>query len=500
MSDDFLPQRPFAQGNAGGGSRRSSFDSRKGSPLPRPASLSVNYVPTKFTKLHAPGEWGNKRVGKQGGGRDAFSKDASRMGMLGTVDDDEGVVFQFGRHGLQQKKKPKLRWNRFKWILFCANLVLISYGIAALVCAILVWLNIFPRSDVIRVGNRTELILSTVAASLITFTSLLGFSGIILNNRAFLAIYTVLLWPCLAFMVAPGYMSYKQKTFNLEGKINLQWSRNLGAEGRLRIQNALRCCGYFSPFVEATQSPLCYSRSIQPGCKARYLRLERYVLTTWFTISFALVPAQILITVAALLCSNHITYRFGKGLTPKRYRLDLDSMAVIMDNYATEIADKYGPDVGPELAQVALSRSSSNLDLPGQGSPRNSFSQPASRRGSYSNLPPMNRQSYATNIPSSLAPPVSNSGLMSQQMSRPSSASGQYSPSMPLISKSNSSNTLGGGSSRLAAPPLTSDSQESYDRSRESFDASAPRSYGYPQDFSSSMPRSATGQFSDGHH
>ena len=27
------------------------------------------------------------------------------------------------------------------------------------------------------------------------------------------------------------------------------------------------------------------------------------------------------------------TYRFGKGLTPKRYRLDLGSMAVIMDEY-----------------------------------------------------------------------------------------------------------------------------------------------------------------------
>lgn len=29
---------------------------------------------------------------------------------------------------------------------------------ATLVCAILVWLNIFYQSDVIRVGNRTELI------------------------------------------------------------------------------------------------------------------------------------------------------------------------------------------------------------------------------------------------------------------------------------------------------------------------------------------------------
>ena len=41
-------------------------------------------------------------------------------------------------------------------------------------------------------------------------------------------------------------------------------------------------------------------------------------------------PAQ----TAGLLCSNHVTYRFGKGMTPKAYRLDMSSMAVIMDNYA----------------------------------------------------------------------------------------------------------------------------------------------------------------------
>jgi hypothetical protein len=34
------------------------------------------------------------------------------------------------------------------------------------------------------------------------------------------------------------------------------------------------------------------------------------------------------------LCSNHVTYRFGKGMMPKAYRLSMNSMAVIMDNYA----------------------------------------------------------------------------------------------------------------------------------------------------------------------
>lgn len=81
-------------------------------------------------------------------------------------------------------------------------------------------------------------------------------------------------------------------------------------------------------------SPLCYSRSNFPGCKSQYLHLERRVLSIWFTVSFAIVPAHVLIILAALLCSNHVTYRFGKGLMPERYRLDLGSMAVIMDEYA----------------------------------------------------------------------------------------------------------------------------------------------------------------------
>lgn len=143
-----------------------------------------------------------------------------------------------------------------------------------------------------------------------------------------------MLWLCFAMLVTPGYITYKRRTFNLEGKVNSQWSRQLGADGRLRIQNQLECCGYFSPFVEATVSQTCYARSILPGCKAHFLAFEKIVLTRWFTVAFALVPLHIAIMIAGLLCSNHVTYRFGKGMMPKAYRLSMNSMAVIMDNYA----------------------------------------------------------------------------------------------------------------------------------------------------------------------
>jgi hypothetical protein len=204
----------------------------------------------------------------------------------------------------------------------------------ALIFCLLTWFDVWTHADVVRVGNRPELILSTMAASLGILTALVGWPGVLLNNRSFLAVFTFMLWLCFALLVTPGYITYKRRTFNLEGKINAQWSRDLGAEGRLRIQNQLECCGYFSPFVEATVSQTCYARSILPGCKKHYLQFEQLVLTRWYTVAFAIVPFHILIMVAGLLCSNHVTYRFGKGMMPKAYRLSLNSMAIIMDNYA----------------------------------------------------------------------------------------------------------------------------------------------------------------------
>lgn len=173
-----------------------------------------------------------------------------------------------------------------------------------------------------------------MASALGLFTALLGWAGILLNNRAFLATYTFFLWITLGLLVAPGYVTYKKRAFNLEGKTNAQWSRDLGAEGRLRIQNKLECCGYFSPFIEATVSQTCYARSLLPGCKSPVINFEKMVLSRWYTVAFALVPVQLATIFAGLLCSNHITYRFGKGMMPKAYRLSLTSMAVIMDNYA----------------------------------------------------------------------------------------------------------------------------------------------------------------------
>lgn len=176
--------------------------------------------------------------------------------------------------------------------------------------------------------------MSTIAAGFGVITSLMGWAGILLNNRSFLAVYTFFLWICFALLVTPGYVAFKRRNFNLDGKVNFQWGHDFGLSEWLRIQNQLNCCGFFSPFVEAAISQVCYSRSVLPGCKGPYMDFERFVLKRWYTVVFGLVPFQIAVIVVGLLCSNHITYRFGKGMMPKAYRLSMNSMAVIMDNYA----------------------------------------------------------------------------------------------------------------------------------------------------------------------
>ncbi|KAL0957011.1 hypothetical protein HGRIS_003112 [Hohenbuehelia grisea] len=363
------PTAPFA---AGGSS--SSTISREGSPF-RPGSengadsnvsLSVNYLPSKFSNALLTGGARKRKGGKgidpslpkMGGGVEAFRHGEARM--PGENDEDyDGVTSGWfgGKEG--GRTKPKMRWNKFKWLLFCANLLLFAYALVALVFCLLTWFNVWTHADVVRVGNRPELIVSTIAASVGIVASVIGWAGILLNNRSFLAVYNVFLWVTFAFLVVPGYISYRKRTFNLEGKINAQWSRDLGSSGRLRIQNQLSCCGYFSPFVEATVSATCYARSVLPGCKRRYLDFERMVLGRWFTVAFAIVPFHLGVMVIALLCSNHVTYRFGKGMMPKAYRLSMNSMAVIMDNYANQLAEQYGTDVASEI----LSRSRSNLPL-----------------------------------------------------------------------------------------------------------------------------------------
>ncbi|KAJ7881491.1 hypothetical protein B0H14DRAFT_3857716 [Mycena olivaceomarginata] len=178
----------------------------------RTHSHTLNYLPSKFS----PALGG---MVPRGRGAAAFHADAARMAAEGDGDYNGTDV---RRHSLfpplSALTQRKLRWTRFKSILFLANLVLSLYALALLVFVILTYLRTLPPPPVL------------------VLTAALGRGGVLLNNRGMLAVYTLLLWVSLWADGGAG--------------INQQWSQQLGAQGRLTVQETLGCCGYFSPFVE----------------------------------------------------------------------------------------------------------------------------------------------------------------------------------------------------------------------------------------------------------
>jgi hypothetical protein len=91
-------------------------------------SLTVNYLPSKFPSLggvrnRKGGKGIDPMLPKRGGGVDAFRSGESRMPGAGDEDYD-GVTSTWFGGGDGSKKK--MRWNKFKWMLFFANLLVRS--------------------------------------------------------------------------------------------------------------------------------------------------------------------------------------------------------------------------------------------------------------------------------------------------------------------------------------------------------------------------------------
>ncbi|KAJ7196111.1 hypothetical protein GGX14DRAFT_376445 [Mycena pura] len=212
-------------------------------------------------------------------------------------------------------------WTAFKWCLLFSVCTVFTYGGAALICALMTWFRTWNQADVMYVADNDVLVLITLAGAILVFTALVGLSGVLLNARPILAMYTILLWPAFAALVAIGYVAYKRAAYALDHKLNLSWSQYYTPLGRLLIQDSLHCCGFYSALHEATSSKRCYFRTALPGCKGKLYRFERANLALIWSTVFSLVPMHLLNILLALLCANHVTETFGRGLTPERYRL-----------------------------------------------------------------------------------------------------------------------------------------------------------------------------------
>ncbi|ORZ03192.1 hypothetical protein BCR43DRAFT_466609 [Syncephalastrum racemosum] len=224
--------------------------------------------------------------------------------------------------------KRRQRWTSQKWCLLATNTVLFCYGLAILVLSVLTFLKFYLRADVVIVGEKTLLLLVTVAGSLCLFTSVVGYFGTMLNHRPALTLYNLLLWACFGVIAAIGYSSYRKNKWNIEGKLSYQWHYGLTPGGRARIQTNLHCCGYkdFTDFHQ--NSNKCFPRTLLPGCRFKYQQFTKQALTACYIAAFALVPLHLMVLISALLCSNHVNRKFGKSLPPKLYRIDYQGLVV----------------------------------------------------------------------------------------------------------------------------------------------------------------------------
>jgi hypothetical protein len=204
-------------------------------------------------------------------------------------------------------------------------------------------------------ADNDVLILATLTGSLLVFAAFIGTTGVFLESRPLLATYAIFLWPGLISMVAVGYVTYKRSTFALDHKLDLAWSQWYTSEGRLLIQDALHCCGFYDPLHEAVPSKRCYPRTPLPGCKGKLYRFEKEQLDVIWTATFFLVMLHILNIMVALLCANHITKTFGDGIMPKKYRLSTMDLRADAEKIASCRAGKHGVRslLGPESSSMS---------------------------------------------------------------------------------------------------------------------------------------------------
>lgn len=124
------PSAPFTSTALGVNASGSSISSAHNS---GEVSLTVNYLPTKFSSSMLSGGGARKRksgkkgdlinpiLPKHGGGVEAFRSGEARM--PGQGDDDYDGMWYDGTSEKTGLAKKKLRWNKFKWTLFLTNIM-----------------------------------------------------------------------------------------------------------------------------------------------------------------------------------------------------------------------------------------------------------------------------------------------------------------------------------------------------------------------------------------
>ncbi|KAF9397138.1 hypothetical protein BGX21_009182 [Mortierella sp. AD011] len=188
------------------------------------------------------------------------------------------------------------RWTRSKWLLLFSALLLLAYSVCVLVVA---------------VGYVIHMSIAGSALGIVS--AIIGLVGVFLENRAWLSIYTILLWPVFGLYVSIGYIAFRRSHSQLRAHIKEDWIHNYTRDQRLIIQSNLKCCGFQSPSWYAEYDLRCFPMTVLPGCQHKFSVHELRFLKKAYTISFSLVPVQIFVMIVSLLCSNHVDGMLRSG-------------------------------------------------------------------------------------------------------------------------------------------------------------------------------------------
>ncbi|KAG0308298.1 hypothetical protein BGZ98_008374 [Dissophora globulifera] len=198
------------------------------------------------------------------------------------------------------------RWTRSKWILLSTVLMLMAYSFAVFGICIGYFSHKLEHAVVVMEFHANLVQLAFVGSILGITASIVGLIGVIRENRMYLSVYAVLLWPVFALYVSVGYVAFRRAKAHLLVHLKDEWVKSYTREQRLLVQRNLKCCGYLDSSSYAEYDLRCFPITVLPGCRHKYNLYEENLLSTCWTAAFSIVPFHLLVMIASMLCSNHI--------------------------------------------------------------------------------------------------------------------------------------------------------------------------------------------------
>ncbi|KAI1317060.1 hypothetical protein EDD11_009043 [Mortierella claussenii] len=214
----------------------------------------------------------------------------------------------------QYKEQPFYKiWTKSKWILLLSAILLLAYSGAGLGVSLGYIFGHFEYSVVVMEFHSTIIYIALIASIVGLLSALLGLVGIFKEDRILLSWYNLMLWPAFALFLSVGYIAFRRAKNHLRAHLKDEWIHSYTREQRLLVQRNLKCCGYQDPTWYGEYDLRCFPMINLPGCQHKYNLYEDKLLSICWTASFVLVPFQLFVMIAALLCSNHVDGMFRSG-------------------------------------------------------------------------------------------------------------------------------------------------------------------------------------------